>query len=114
MNSPEGVTLDTAGNVVSVDPLGVIFNGGDDCGLPGRRPPGGKGLRDHSIGLMWEANHVWLIFIFGVSSVLVPYGFDATAGGIASGQVPAGGRAGDPLGSRVNPTSVVRVCSPYP
>jgi cytochrome bd ubiquinol oxidase subunit I len=27
MNSPEGVTLDTAGNVVAVDPLGVIFNG---------------------------------------------------------------------------------------
>ena len=26
MNSPEGVTLDTAGNVVAVDPLGVIFN----------------------------------------------------------------------------------------
>ena len=26
MNSPEGVTLDSAGNVVAVDPLGVIFN----------------------------------------------------------------------------------------
>jgi cytochrome bd ubiquinol oxidase subunit I len=26
MNSPEGVTLDSAGNVVDVDPLGVIFN----------------------------------------------------------------------------------------
>ena len=26
MNSPEGVTLDSAGNVTSVDPMGVIFN----------------------------------------------------------------------------------------
>src|SRR6188472_4422208 len=26
MNSPEGVTLDSAGNIVDVDPLGVIFN----------------------------------------------------------------------------------------
>src|SRR5215213_6505 len=26
MNAPEGVTLDTAGDVVAVDPLGVIFN----------------------------------------------------------------------------------------
>jgi len=26
MNSPEGVTLDAAGNIVEVDPLGVIFN----------------------------------------------------------------------------------------
>ena len=26
MNSPEGVTLDSAGNIVAVDPVGVIFN----------------------------------------------------------------------------------------
>ena len=125
----------------------------------GERP---REVIDHSIGPVWEANHVWLIFIFvvlwtcfseayasitltmfvpltlaalgivlrgasfafrkavfrqrarrsfgaifAVSSVLVPYCFGAIAGGIASGRVPAGGRAGDPLHSWVNPTSVV-------
>jgi cytochrome bd ubiquinol oxidase subunit II len=117
---------------------------------------------DHSIGPVWEANHVWLIFsfvvlwtcfpeayasitstmfvpltlaalgivlrgasfafrkavfrtrhqrhlgaIFAVSSVLVPYCFGAIAGGIASGRVPAGGQAGDPVNSWINPTSIV-------
>ena len=111
---------------------------------------------------MWEANHVWLIFIFVVlwtgfpeayasitltlfvplaiaafgivlrgssfafrktvfrtrdrrnfgaafalSSVLVPYCMGAIAGAIASGRVPAGGVAGDPWDSWVNPTSVL-------
>ena len=45
--------------------------------------------------------------VFAVSSVLVPYCFGAIAGGIASTRVPAGGRAGDPWDSWVNPTSVV-------
>ena len=117
---------------------------------------------DHSIGPVWEANHVWLIFCFvllwtgfseayasitltlfvpltlaafgivlrgssfafrktvfrtrdrrnfgaafAISSVLVPYCFGAVAGAIASGRVPAGGRAGDPWTSWVNPTSVL-------
>ena len=117
---------------------------------------------DHSIGPVWEANHVWLIFCFVVlwtgfseayasitltlfvpltlaafgivlrgssfafrktvfrtrdrrnfgaafalSSVLVPYCFGAVAGAIASGRVPAGGVAGDPWDSWVNPTSVL-------
>jgi cytochrome bd ubiquinol oxidase subunit II len=117
---------------------------------------------EHSIGPVWEANHVWLIFIFvvlwtsfpeayasitltlfvpltiaalgivlrgasfafrktvtttrvrrvfggafAISSVLVPYCMGAIAGGIASGRVPAGGRAGDPVASWVNPTSVL-------
>jgi cytochrome bd ubiquinol oxidase subunit II len=117
---------------------------------------------DHSIGPVWEANHVWLIFvfvvlwtcfpeayasitltmfvpltlaalgivlrgasfafrkavfrtrhqrhlgaIFAVSSVLVPYCFGAVAGGIASGRVPAGGQASDPVNSWINPTSIV-------
>jgi cytochrome bd ubiquinol oxidase subunit II len=44
---------------------------------------------------------------FAISSVLVPYCFGAIAGGIASGRVPAGGQAGDPWGSWVNPTSIV-------
>jgi cytochrome d ubiquinol oxidase subunit II len=114
---------------------------------------------EHSIGPVWEANHVWLIFIFVVlwtsfseayasimltlfvpftlaalgvvlrgasfafrktvdttrdrrvlgrafalSSLLVPYFLGAAAGGVASGRVPAGGEAGDPVDSWVNPT----------
>jgi cytochrome d ubiquinol oxidase subunit II len=125
----------------------------------GERP---RGLIEHSIGPVWEANHVWLIFIFVVtwtafseayasimltlfvpltiaalgivlrgasfafrksvvtlrnrrlfgaafaaSSVLVPYCMGTVAGGIASGRVPAGGVAGDPVDSWVNPTSIV-------
>jgi cytochrome bd ubiquinol oxidase subunit II len=128
-------------------------------------PERGQHPRDtieHSIGPVWEANHVWLIFIFVVlwtsfpeayasitltlfvpltiaalgivlrgasfafrkavvglryrrlfgaafaaSSVLVPYCMGAIAGGIGSGRVPAGGQAGDPVQSWINPTSVV-------
>src|SRR6478736_10215599 len=109
-------------------------------------------LIERSIGPVWEANHVWLIFVFVVTwtafpeayasimltlfvpltiaalgivlrgasfafrkavvstrfrrvfgggfalaSVLVPYCMGAIAGGIASGRVPAGGKAGDPV-----------------
>ena len=125
----------------------------------GPRP---RGVIEHSIGPVWEANHVWLIFIFvilwtsfpeayasitltlfvpltiaalgivlrgasfafrktvvttrirrifgggfALSSVLVPYCMGAIAGGIASGRVPAGGKAGDPVHSWINPTSVL-------
>jgi cytochrome d ubiquinol oxidase subunit II len=125
----------------------------------GARP---RALIDHSIGPVWEANHVWLIFtlvvlwtafstafasitltlfvpltlaalgivlrgasfafrkvvlttnqrrafgaLFATSSILVPYCLGAVAGGIASGRVPSGGRAGDPVTSWVNPTSVL-------
>ena len=121
-----------------------------------------RGLIEHAIGPVWEANHVWLIFIFvvtwtafptayesiwltmfvpltiaalgivmrgasfafrksvrtlryrrifgggfAIASVLVPFCMGAVAGGIASGQVPSGGRAGDPVHSWLNPTSVV-------
>ena len=125
----------------------------------GQRP---RAVIDHSIGPVWEANHVWLIFAFvvlwtcfpeayasitstlfvplalaaagivlrgagfafrkavfrtseqrvfgaafAISSVVVPYCLGSVAGGIASGRVPAGGRAGDLWSSWVNPTSVV-------
>ena len=125
----------------------------------GARP---RGLIERAIGPVWEANHVWLIFIFVVlwtsfpeayasitltlfvpltiaalgivlrgasfafrkavvtlryrrvfgaafasSSVLVPYCMGAIAGGIASGRVPAGGKAGDPVDSWINPTSIL-------
>jgi cytochrome d ubiquinol oxidase subunit II len=125
----------------------------------GARP---RALIDHSIGPVWEANHVWLVFalvvlwtgfpeafasitltlfvpltlvalgivlrgssfafrkslfrtserrvfgaVFALSSVIVPYCMGAVAGAIASGRVPAGGKAGDPWSSWVNPTSIV-------
>ena len=45
--------------------------------------------------------------MFASSSVLVPYCMGAVAGAIASGRVPAGGEAGDPWSSWVNPTSIL-------
>jgi cytochrome bd ubiquinol oxidase subunit II len=133
-----------------------LVAGGTDRG---ERP---RAVIDHSIGPVWEANHVWLIFCFvvlwtcfpqayasitltlfvpltiaaigivlrgssfafrkavfrtrdrrnfgaafAISSVLVPYCMGAVAGGIASGRVPAGGQAGDPWTSWVNPTSAL-------
>ena len=125
----------------------------------GERP---REVIDSSIAPVWEANHVWLIFVFVVlwtcfpqayasitltmfvpltlaalgivlrgagfafrkavfrtrdrrnfgaafalSSVLVPYSLGAIVGGIAAGKVPAGGVAGDPWSSWVNPTSIL-------
>jgi cytochrome d ubiquinol oxidase subunit II len=125
----------------------------------GERP---RAIVQHSIGPVWEANHVWLIFVlvvmwtgfseafasitltlfvplslaalgivlrgssfafrkevfrtssrrnfgaaFAFSSVLVPYCMGAVAGAIASGRVPAGGKAGDPWDSWINPTSIL-------
>jgi cytochrome bd ubiquinol oxidase subunit II len=125
----------------------------------GERP---REVIDHSIAPVWEANHVWLIFIFvvlwtcfpeayesiwltlfvpltlaafgivlrgasfafrksvfrtrdrrnfgaafAISSVFVPYFLGSVAGAIASGRVPAGGQAGDPWSSWVNPTSIL-------
>jgi cytochrome d ubiquinol oxidase subunit II len=144
--------------------------GGADFGagfwdLTAGGPEQGEAPRDlieHSIGPVWEANHVWLIFVFvvtwtafptayqsiwltmfvpltiaalgivlrgasfafrksvvslrfrrafgagfAISSVLVPFCLGAIAGGIASGQVPSGGQAGDPVDSWLNLTSVV-------
>jgi cytochrome bd ubiquinol oxidase subunit II len=121
-----------------------------------------RAVISHSIGPVWEANHVWLIFClvvlwtafpeafasitltlfvplsiaaFGIvlrgssfafrkevtrtssqrnfgaafasSSVLVPYCMGAVAGAIASGHVPAGGKAGDPWSSWINATSIL-------
>jgi len=125
----------------------------------GERP---REVIDHSIGPVWEANHVWLIFVFvllwtgfpeayasitltlfvpltlaafGIvlrgssfafrktvfrtrdrrnfgaafasSSVVVPFCMGAVAGAVASGRVPAGGVAGDPWTSWLNPTSLL-------
>ncbi len=125
----------------------------------GQRP---RDVIDHSIGPVWEANHVWLIFCFvvlwtafppafasitltlfvpltiaafgivlrgssfafrkavfrtrdrrnfgaafAISSVIVPFCMGAVAGAIATGRVPAGGEAGDPIHSWINPTSIL-------
>jgi cytochrome d ubiquinol oxidase subunit II len=47
--------------------------------------------------------------IFAASSVITPFFLGAVAGAIASGRVPAGGY-GDPIGSWINPTSLVGGC----
>jgi len=99
---------------------GADFGAGfwDLVGGGAARGAGPRALVDHSIGPVWEANHVWLIFTlvvlwtafpeaFASSSVLVPYGMGTAAGAIASGRGPAGGEAGDPWSSWINPTSVV-------
>jgi len=156
--------------VLFIGILGYAIFGGADFGagfwdlVAGGTHRGGRprAVIDHSIAPVWEANHVWLIFVFVVlwtsfpeayasitltlfvpltiaafgivlrgasfafrkavlatrqrrafgavfalSSVMVPYCFGAIAGAIASGRVPAGGVAGDPWDSWVNPTSVV-------
>jgi cytochrome bd ubiquinol oxidase subunit II len=122
-------------------------------------------VREHAhraMGPVWEANHVWLIFIlvicwtgyptafasimstltvplfvaaigiilrgstyvlrsaegttrmgaaaevvFGLSSILTPFALGAVVGGIASGRVPVGNAAGDPVTSWLNPTSAM-------
>jgi cytochrome d ubiquinol oxidase subunit II len=124
--------------------------------MPSRR------LIEHSIGPVWEANHVWLIFVivvlwtgfppvfaavmstlyipltlaalgviargaafafrtastelwqqrlfgaaFALSSLLTPFFLGTVAGAIASGRVPPGLAAGDPVRSWLNPTSLL-------
>ena len=126
------------------------------------RGAGPRAVISHSIGPVWEANHVWLIFClvvlwtafadafasitltlfvplsiaalgivfrgsafafrkevtrtssqrnfgaaFASSSVIVPFCMGAVAGAIASGHVPAGGKAGDPWSSWINPTAIL-------
>jgi cytochrome d ubiquinol oxidase subunit II len=127
--------------------------------------PEGRRVRDFAHNVMapvWEANHVWLIFVltvtwtaypaaFGsiastlsvalivaalgivirgaayavsagtsgprqvrdldivsaVSSIVTPFALGACLGGIASGRVPYGNAAGDPVSSWLNPTSAI-------
>jgi cytochrome d ubiquinol oxidase subunit II len=127
--------------------------------------PKGERLRDHahdSMAPVWEANHVWLVFVltvfwtaypiafgsiastlsvplfiaalgiifrgatyalrsgvrsaretrmidtvFAVSSILTPFALGAVAGSIASGRVPVGNAAGNPVSSWLNPTSIL-------
>jgi cytochrome d ubiquinol oxidase subunit II len=154
-----------------------VVLGGADFGaglwhvlLPGERR---RPLRDytyHAMGPVWEANHVWLIFVlvvvwtayptafgaifstlyvplfaaalgiivrgtcyalrgsvstpreerilgvlFSASSMLTPFALGTAIGGIASGRVPLGNAAGDPVDAWLNPTSiavgVIAVCT---
>jgi cytochrome bd ubiquinol oxidase subunit II len=119
-------------------------------------------LVDWAIGPVWEANHVWLIFVlvvlwtgfssafeaifstlfiplsvaalgivlrgsgfafhktarrvrgraialrlFGLSSLLTPFFMGTVVGAVASGRVPVGNAAGDPITSWLNPLSLL-------
>ncbi len=146
----------------------ALFGGADfgagfwDLLRGGRRADRIGALVEDTIGPVWEANHVWLIFalvvvwtafppvfaavastlyvpltavaigvilrgsafifrksvddprlerlfgiLFGLSSIITPFFLGAIAGAIASGRVPPGNAAGDPVGSWLNPTSVL-------
>ncbi len=133
-----------------------LVAGGDTRGQRARE------LIDWAIGPVWEANHVWLIFVlvvlwtgfstafesifstlfiplslaalgivlrgsgfafhktarrlkgrrtaervFGLSSVLTPFFLGTVVGAVASGRVPVGNAAGDPVTSWLNPLSLV-------
>jgi cytochrome d ubiquinol oxidase subunit II len=128
----------------------------------GERAERARGLIDWAIGPVWEANHVWLIFmlvvlwtafsqafasifstlfiplslaalgivlrgsgfafhgvarrlrsrvlaerIFGLSSLLTPFFMGTVIGAIASGRVPVGNAAGDPVTSWLNSVSLL-------
>ena len=128
----------------------------------GERGRRARGLIDWAIGPVWEANHVWLIFMlvtlwtafseafasvmstlfiplslaalgivlrgagfafqrvaarssarrfaewsFATSSVLTPFFMGTVVGAVASGRVPVGNAAGDPVTSWLNPISLV-------
>jgi len=133
-----------------------LVSRGDERGGRARR------LISRSIGPVWEANHVWLIFIlvvlwtafspafeavmstlfiplslaalgivlrgagfafhevsrrpdgrgpaerlFAASSVITPFFMGTVVGAIASGRVPEGNAAGDPVSSWLNPVSIL-------
>lgn len=142
---------------------GADFGGGFWDLTAGGAHRGGRvrGMIQRSMSPVWEANHVWLIFVlvifwtafpeafgsvmstlyvplfiaavgiifrgtafalrgqaatinearllgatFALASVLVPFALGAVLGGIASGRVPVGNAAGDPVDSWLNPTSI--------
>jgi cytochrome bd ubiquinol oxidase subunit II len=143
---------------------GADFGGGLWTLVSGRGERGrrARALVDWAIGPVWEANHVWLIFMlvtlwtafpeafssvmstlfiplclaalgivlrgagfafhrvagraaarrfaewaFAISSVLTPFFMGTVVGAVASGRVPVGNAAGDPVTSWFNPVSLV-------
>ena len=170
---PGGAAVSTADAVAWVLWTGltayVVFGGADfgagfwslvaGSGGRGRRA---RELIDWAIGPVWEANHVWLIFVlvvlwtafsaafeaifstlfiplslaalgivlrgagfafhktarrlkgrrlaerlFGLSSLLTPFFMGTVVGAVASGRVPTGNAAGDPVTSWLNPLSLL-------
>jgi cytochrome bd ubiquinol oxidase subunit II len=146
----------------------AVFGGADfGAGFWSLCARGDRGRRareliDWAIGPVWEANHVWLIFVlvvlwtgfsstfgsifstlfiplslaafgivlrgsgfafhkaarrlrgrefaerlFGVSSLLTPFFMGTVVGAVASGRVPVGNAAGDPVTSWLNATSLL-------
>ena len=146
----------------------AVFGGADfGAGFWSLWARGDRGRRareliDWAIGPVWEANHVWLIFVlvvlwtgfsstfgsvfstlfiplslaafgivlrgagfafhkaaqrlrrrelaerlFGVSSLLTPFFMGTVVGAVASGRVPVGNAAGDPVTSWLNATSLL-------
>jgi cytochrome bd ubiquinol oxidase subunit II len=128
----------------------------------GERGRRARELISWAIGPVWEANHVWLIFVlvvlwtgfsevfgsifstlfiplslaalgivlrgagfafhttarrargrelaqrlFGISSLLTPFFMGTVVGAVASGRVPVGNAAGDPVSSWLNPLSLL-------
>jgi cytochrome bd ubiquinol oxidase subunit II len=128
----------------------------------GERGARARELIDWAIGPVWEANHVWLIFVlvilwtgfsavfgsifstlfiplslaalgivirgsgfafhktarrtqgramaerlFGISSLLTPFFMGTVVGAVASGRIPEGNAAGDPVTSWLNPLSLL-------
>jgi cytochrome d ubiquinol oxidase subunit II len=143
---------------------GADFGAGFWSLVAGRSGPAGRAreLVDWAIGPVWEANHVWLIFVlvvlwtgfseafeaifstlfiplslaalgivlrgsgfafhktarrmgrrglalrlFGLSSLLTPFFMGTVVGAVASGRVPVGNAAGDPVSSWLNPLSLL-------
>jgi cytochrome d ubiquinol oxidase subunit II len=116
---------------------GADFGAGLWTLVPGGGQAGAAATRDHTrhaIGPVWEANHVWLIFVltvawtcypgaFGsiVSTLAVPlliaaigiifrgtpFALATVIGAIATGRVPVGNARGDPITSWLNPVSVL-------
>src|SRR5713101_3035137 len=78
---------------------GADFGAGLWTLVPGGGQAGAAATRDHTrhaIGPVWEANHVWLIFVLAT-----------VIGGIATGRVPVGNARGDLITSWLNPVSVL-------
>jgi cytochrome d ubiquinol oxidase subunit II len=163
-------TADAVAGVLWVGVTAYAVFGGADFGAGfwslvagrGERGTRARDLIDWAIGPVWEANHVWLIFVlvvlwtgfstafeaifstlfiplslaalgivlrgsgfafhktarrgggrrlaerlFGLSSLLTPFFLGTVVGAIASGRVPVGNAAGDPVSSWLNPLSLV-------
>jgi cytochrome d ubiquinol oxidase subunit II len=163
-------TADAVAGVLWVGATLYAVFGGADFGAGfwaliaggGERGERARSLVDWAIGPVWEANHVWLIFVlvvlwtgfsvafaslmstlfiplslaalgivirgsgfafhkmarrlrnrelaqraFGVSSLVTPFFMGTVVGAVASGRVPVGNAAGDPVTSWLNAPSLV-------